>query len=53
MKPSNHLTHSFGRLLVHEAKQVAGNSSHLDFFGSLSDSIAAMVSIDVLEWFMA
>src|SRR5947209_16601488 len=37
----------------HEAEEMTGDFSHLDFFRSFGDAIAAMMAIDVLKRFVA
>jgi hypothetical protein len=39
--------------LIHEAKQVACNTTHLNFFSALGDAVAAVMPIDVFEGLVA
>ena len=43
----------FGRLLAHEAEEVAGDTAHLDLLGAFGDPVAAVVAVDVLERLVA
>src|ERR1043165_6559278 len=46
---SLHARHALGRLLLHEAEQVARDSAHLDLLAAFGDAVAAVVAGDVLE----
>src|SRR5207253_624497 len=41
------------RLLLHEAEEVAGHSSHLDLLAAFGDPVATVVAVDVLEGHVA
>ena len=53
MRSSSVLDHTLGRALPHKAKEVAGNTTHLNFFSTLSNAIAAMVPVNMFEGLMA
>lgn len=45
--------HSFRRPLIHETKQIAGHSPHLNFLSTLGDTVPTMVPINVFKRFVA